>query len=112
MTFKMEVLEVTRNAVNYTLTPSSLEDEYVVFVYPSTAVESCATDAEIVEKIYAEINATATEEKTFADIMAGVVKTGAVEKGEVAGLNAETSYYLLAFCCKRRRELRSMLRCC
>lgn len=97
MTFKMEVLEATRNSVNYRLTPSSLEDEYVVFVYPSAAVESCATDVEIVDKIYAEINTTVTEEQTFADIMAGVVKTGAVENGEVAGLNAETSYYLLAF---------------
>ena len=97
MTFKMEVLDATRNAVNYNLTPSSLEAEYVVFAYPSTAVESCATDAEIVEKIYAEINKTATEEQTFANIMASVVKTGAVENGEITGLNADMSYYLLAF---------------
>ena len=97
MTFAMEVLDITRNTVAYNLTPSSLEDDYVVFVYPSTIVESCATDAEIVNKIYAEIKKTVTEEQTFADIVAGIVKRGAVENGVISGLNAETSYYLLAF---------------
>ena len=97
MTFAMEVLNVTRSSVQFNLTPSSLEDDYVVFVYPSMYVESCATDAEIVEKIYSEINKTATEEESFADIMAEVVKTGEIKDGEITGLNADFSYYLLAF---------------
>lgn len=97
LTFALEVLGFTRNSVEFNITPSLLDAEYAVFAYPSSEVEKCATDAEIVEKIYAQINATATAEKTFADIMAGIVQSGAVEGDEIVGLNSDMSYYLLAF---------------
>ena len=97
LNFALEVLGFTRNSVEFNITPSLLDAEYAVFAYPSSEVEKCATDAEIVEKIYAQINETATAEKTFADIMAGIVQSGAVEGDEIVGLNSDMSYYLLVF---------------
>lgn len=97
LTFALEVLGYTRNSVEFNLTPSLLDAEYALLAYPASEVEKCATDAEIVEKVYAEINKSVTAEQSFADIMASIAKSGAIEGGEIKGLNANMSYYLLAF---------------
>ena len=53
LTFEAVVNETTRTSAFITVTPSDLEADYLAVVYPATAVEQCATDAEIVAKIYA-----------------------------------------------------------
>ena len=96
--FEASVTETTRTSAFITVTPSDLEADYMSVVYPASAVEQCATDAELVVKIYAEFAAYAeTVNKTFVEYMAEVVKRGAQENHEVKGLAQNTNYYLLVF---------------
>ena len=96
--FEASVTETTRTSAFITVTPSDLEADYMSVVYPASAVEQCATDAELVVKIYAEFAAYAeTNGKTFVEYMAEVVKRGAQENHEVKGLAQNTNYYLLVF---------------
>ena len=96
--FEASVTETTRTSAFITVTPSDLEADYMSVVYPASAVEQCATDAELVVKIYAEFAAYAEANgKTFVEYMAEVVKRGAQENHEVKGLAQNTNYYLLVF---------------
>ena len=98
LTFEAVVNETTRTSAFITVTPSDLEADYLAVVYPAAAVEQCATDAEIVVKIYAEFAAYADANgKTFVEYMAEVVKRGALENHEVKGLAQNANYYLLVF---------------
>ena len=98
LTFEAVVNNVTRTSAFITVTPSDLEADYMSVVYPASAVEQCATDAELVVKIYAEFAAYAEANgKTFVEYMAEVVKRGAQENHEVKGLAQNTNYYLLVF---------------
>ena len=98
LTFEAVVNEPTRTSAFITVTPSDLEADYLAVVYPAAAVEQCATDAEIVAKIYAEFAAYAdAQEKTFVEYVAEVVKRGALENHEVKGLAQNAYYYLLVF---------------
>ena len=96
--FEASVTETTRTSAFITVTPSDLEADYMSVVYPASAVEQCATDAELVVKIYAEFAAYAEANgKTFVEYMAEVVKRGVQENHEVKGLAQNTNYYLLVF---------------
>ena len=96
--FEASVTATTRTSAFITVTPSDLEADYMSVVYPASAVEQCATDAELVVKIYAEFTAYAeTVNKTFVEYMAEVVKRGVQENHEVKGLAQNTNYYLLVF---------------
>ena len=98
LTFEAVVNSTTRTSAFITVTPSDLEADYMSVVYPASAVEQCATDAELVVKIYAEFAAYAEANgKTFVEYMAEVVKRGAQENHEVKGLAQNTNYYLLVF---------------
>ena len=96
--FEASVTETTRTSAFITVTPSDLEADYMSVVYPASAVEQCATDAELVVKIYAEFAAYAEANgKTFVEYMAEVVKRGAQENHEVKNLAQNANYYLLVF---------------
>ena len=98
LTFEASVAETTRTSAFINVTPSNLEVDYLAVVYPAAAVEQSASDAELVVKIYAEFAAYAeTQEKTFVEYMAEVVKRGALENHEVKGLAQNANYYLLVF---------------
>ncbi|MBQ2142039.1 MAG: hypothetical protein II204_02670, partial [Alistipes sp.] len=98
LTFEASVAETTRTSAFINVTPSNLEADYLAVVYPAAAVEQSASDAELVVKIYAEFAAYAeTQEKTFVEYMAEVVKRGALENHEVKGLAQNANYYLLVF---------------
>ena len=98
LTFEAVVTETTRTTAVISVTPSDLEADYLAVVYPASAVEQSATDAELVAKIYAEFAAYAeSQQKTFVEYMAEAVKRGALENHEVSGLAQNASYYLLVF---------------
>ena len=98
LTFEAVVTQTTRTSAFISVTPSDLEADYMSVVYPASAVEQCATDAELVVKIYAEFAAYAEANgKTFVEYMGEVVKRGAQENHEVKGLAQNTNYYLLVF---------------
>lgn len=98
LTFEISVADATLTSAFINVTPSDLEADYFTVIYNAFSVEQCATDAELVAKIYAEIGAYAeTQEQTFAEYMAEHVKRGKLENHEVGGLTQATSYYLLVF---------------
>ena len=98
LTFEAVVNSTTRTSAFISVTPSDLEADYMSVVYPASAVEQCATDAELVVKIYAEFAAYAEAyDMTFLEFMEDAVKRGAQENHEVIGLAQNTNYYLLVF---------------
>ena len=98
LTFDISVADVTRTSAFINVTPSDLEADYFTVIYNAYSVEQCATDAELVAKIYAEVGAYAeTQEQTFVEYMAEHVKRGKLENHEVGGLTQATNYYLLVF---------------
>ena len=98
VTFTISNVEASLTDVTYTVTPSDDNAEYLVFVYDAKAVEECDTDADIVAKLYAEVEEYATESNTtFNDYLAGKVKKGVQENAKVANLTYGTNYYVLVF---------------
>ncbi len=98
LTFEISVSDVTRTSAFINVTPSDLEADYFTIVYNAYSVEQCATDAELVAKIYAEVAAYAeSQDKSFVEYMAEHVKRGKLENHEVGGLTQATNYYLLVF---------------
>ena len=98
LTFEISVASVSRTSAFINVTPSDPEADYLAVIYRASVVEQCATDAEIVMKIYEEFTAYAESTgKSFAEYMAGAVKRGALENHEVSGLAQNTNHYLLVF---------------
>ena len=98
LTFNAEVLDITKTTATYSVTPSNLEAEYLVFVYDARVVEQCETDAEIITKLYDEVDAYAeANDTTFEAYLADKVKKGVVENGVISNLSQNTNYYLLIF---------------
>ena len=98
VTFTISNVEAGLTDVTYTVTPSDDNAEYLVFVYDAKAVEECDTDADIVAKLYAEVEEYVAESNTtFNDYLAGKVKKGALENAKTVNLTYGTNYYVLAF---------------
>lgn len=98
LTLDVFVGEATMTTVEYTVTPSDLEAEYLVLACTSAAVDKCDSDAAIIELVYGDMkNYAEANGKTFEEYVAGIVKKGAIEDGLIQNLATDTSYYLLAF---------------
>ena len=98
LTLDVFVGEATMTTVEYTVTPSDLEAEYLVLACTSAAVDNCANDAAIIELVYGDMKSYAESNgKTFEEYVAGIVKKGAIEDGLIQNLATDTSYYLLVF---------------
>ena len=98
LTLDVFVGEATMSTVEYTVTPSDLEAEYLVLACTSAAVDKCDSDAAIIELVYGDMkNYAEANDKTFEEYVAGIVKKGAIEDGLMQNLATDTSYYLLVF---------------
>ena len=98
LTFNIEVAEVTKSNATFNITPSNLEADYLVVVLDAKAVESCANDKEIINKIYDGVKIAAENaDTTFEAYLIERVKRGALENHTVPSLVPATKYYLLAF---------------
>lgn len=84
LTFNIEVAEVTKSDATFNITPSNLEADYLVVVLDAKAVESCANDKEIVNKIYDGVKIAAENaDTTFEAYLIERVKRGALENHTV-----------------------------
>ena len=98
LTFDIEVLDVAKTDVTFSITPSNLEADYMVMVFDAKSVEAYSTDAELIAKAYADLKSYAEANgTTFDAFMAEKVKRGALENHTVENLNVATKYYILAF---------------
>ena len=98
VTFVISDVEATYSDVTYTVTPSTDDADYLVFVQEAATVEKCASDEELVAKLYADIEEyTTAEGTTLAAYLAEKVKRGKVENAQVKNLAYGTNYYILVF---------------
>lgn len=98
ITFSAQIDEVSLTSATYSVTPSDLEAEYLVFFHDAKSVEQCDIDAEIITMLYDEVRAYAeANNTTFEAFLADKVKRGVVERAVIDNLNPGTNYYLLIF---------------
>ena len=97
VTFTISDVEPSLTNVAYTVTPSAEDADYLVFVYDAQTVEQCDTDADIVAKLYADVEEyVASANITFNDYLAACVKRGTTT-ATIENLAYSTNYYLLVF---------------
>ena len=97
VTFTISDVEPSLTNVAYTVTPSAEDADYLVFAYDAQTVEQCDTDADIVAKLYADVEEyVASANITFNDYLAACVKRGTTT-ATIENLAYSTNYYLLVF---------------
>lgn len=95
--FTIEVGEVTHSAVNFTVTPSDLEAEYLCVLYDAETVEEFTKDEYLVANLYQELEADARAQgMTLAEYMPTIVDKGVLES-KYEPLAPETKYYIVVF---------------
>lgn len=107
LTFEVEVGEVTHSTVNYTITPSDVEAEYLCVLYDAATVEEFTRDEFLVQSLYQELEAEARSTgKTLAEFMPEVVDKG-VLTDKFERLAPETEYYIVVFGVDAEKEYRA-----
>ena len=98
VTFVISDLKASLTDVTYTVTPSNDEAEYLVFICEANAVEMHDYDEDIVDMLYDEVEAYATQSgTTLNDYLTTKIKKGKIENTKVTNLAYGTNYYVLAF---------------
>lgn len=97
LTFKVEVGEVTHSVVNFTITPSDLEAEYLCVLYDAETVEEFTRDEFLVQTLYQELETEARQTgKTLEEYMPQIVDKG-VLTDKYERLAPEAEYYIVVF---------------
>ncbi len=97
LTFEVELGEVTYSSVDYTVTPSDLEAEYLCILYDAETVEEFTQDKYLVATLLQELEAEArTEGMTLVEFLADYTDKGVLESS-YTNLAPESDYYLIVF---------------
>ena len=97
LTFEVELGEVTYSSVDYTVTPSDLEAEYLCILYDAATVEEFTQDKYLVATLLQELEAEArTEGMTLVEFLADYTDKGILEDS-FTNLASESDYYLIVF---------------
>lgn len=97
LTFEVEVGEVTHSVVNFTITPSDVEAEYLCVLYDAETVEEFTRDEFLVQTLYQELETEARQTgKTLEEYMPEIVDKGVLES-KYERLAPETEYYIVVF---------------
>ncbi|MEE0864585.1 MAG: hypothetical protein U0L61_05575 [Alistipes sp.] len=97
LTFGIEVGEVTHSVINYTVTPSDLEAEYLCVLYDAETVEEYTRDEFLVQTLLQDLEAEARATgKTLEEYMPEVVDKGVIDS-KFERLAPEASYYIVVF---------------
>ena len=97
LTFEVEVGEVTYSTVNYKVTPSDLEAEYLCILYDAETVEEFTKDEYLVATLLQELEADARSKgMTLLEFLPEVVDKGVLESS-YKGLAPESDYYIVVF---------------
>lgn len=95
--FEVNVDEVTRTAVTYTVTPTLTDKEYIALVMTAESVQG-ADDEAVVAKVMDEVQNQASHSgKTFQEQMSALALKGVSSKKTVSGLALDTKYALIVF---------------
>lgn len=97
LTFEVELGEVTYSSVDYTVTPSDLEAEYLCILYDAETVEEFTQDKYLVATLLQELEAEArTEGMTLVEFLADYTDKGVLENS-YTNLAPESDYYIIVF---------------
>ncbi len=97
LTFEVELGEVTYSSVDYTVTPSDLEAEYLCILYDAETVEEFTQDKYLVATLLQEFEAEArTEGMTLVEFLADYTDKGVLEDS-YTNLAPESDYYIIVF---------------
>ena len=97
LTFEVTLNEVTYSSVDYTVTPSDLEAEYLCLLYDAESVEEFTQDKYLVATLYQELEAEARSMgMTLAEFLPTYTDKGILED-QFVGLASEADYYLIVF---------------
>ena len=97
LTFEVTLNEVTYSSVDYTVTPSDLEAEYLCLLYDAESVEEFTQDKYLVATLYQELEAEARSMgMTLAEFLPTYTDKG-ILNDEFVGLASEADYYLIVF---------------
>lgn len=97
LTFEVELGEITYSSVDYKVTPSDLEAEYLCILYDAETVEEFTQDKYLVATLLQELEAEArTEGMTLVEFLADYTDKGILEDS-FTNLASESDYYLIVF---------------
>ena len=97
LTFEVELGEVTYSSVDYKVTPSDLEAEYLCILYDAETVEEFTQDKYLVATLLQELEAEArTEGMTLVEFLADYTDKGVLEDS-YTNLAPESDYYIIVF---------------
>ena len=97
LTFEVTLNEITYSSVDYTITPSDLEAEYLCLLYDAESVEEFTQDKYLVATLYQELEAEARAMgMTLAEFLPTYTDKGILED-QFVGLASEADYYLIVF---------------
>ena len=97
LTFEVELGEVTYSSVDYTVTPSDLEAEYLCILYDAETVEEFTQDKYLVATLLQELEAEARSMgMTLAEFLPTYTDKGVLESS-FNGLASESDYYIIVF---------------
>ncbi len=97
LTFEVELGEITYSSVDYKVTPSDLEAEYLCILYDAETVEEFTQDKYLVATLLQELEAEArTEGLTLVEFLADYTDKGILEDS-FTNLAPESDYYIIVF---------------
>ena len=97
LTFEVEVGEVTSSSVDFAVTPSDLEADYLVVLYDVATADEFTKDEHLVTTLYQELEAEARSKgMTRTEYLAENVDRGVADL-HYENIAPETEYYIIVF---------------
>lgn len=96
--FVVEIDDVTRSTVTFSVTPSAEIGDYICVVEERSVVEEYTQDRFIIATVFQELtDEAASKGQTLAEYMPTIVDNGKIEDVTFSGLKLDTEYYVLVF---------------
>ena len=96
--FDIEISDVTRSTVTFSVRPENLEGDYLCIIKEAEEVDEFLKDEYIVTTIFQELSNEAYEMgKTLEEYMPQIIDRGIVESVTYTGLKIDKEYYILVF---------------
>ncbi|MBR5201383.1 MAG: hypothetical protein IKW31_06510 [Alistipes sp.] len=96
--FAVEIGNVTRATVTFSVTPSSEIGDYICVVEERSVVEQYTQDKFVIATVFQELTEKASSKGlTLAEYMPSVVDNGKIEDVTFTALQLDTEYYVLVF---------------
>lgn len=96
--FDVEISDVTRSTVTFSVTPENLESDYLCVIKEAEEVDEFLKDEYVITTIFQELSDEAYKMgKTLEEYMPQIIDSGIVESVTYTGLKIDKEYYILVF---------------